>query len=504
VAELLANFASGLSVALQPANILYVLVGATLGTLIGVLPGLGPLATIALLLPATYHLDATGAIIMLAGIYYGAMYGGSTTSILLNIPGESSTLVTCLDGYQMARKGRAGAALSVAAIGSFVAGTISVIGLSLLGPPLARLALAFSYPEYVALMCLGIILVMYMASGSTLKAFMMVCLGFVLSAIGQDMISGAFRFDFGVVQLTDGLPLAPLIMGLFGISEVIGHLTRDREPQVVSTTLHELLPTREECRRSVAPIGRGTLVGFFLGILPGGGAIVASFAAYALEKRVSRSPERFGTGVIEGVAAPESANNAATGGAFVPLLSLGIPPNVTMAVIMGAFMIHGIMPGPLLIRDHPELFWGVVASMYVGNIALVVLNLPLIGLWVQVLRVPYRYLFPLILLFCIVGSYSVRHNLFDVGLMFSAGLAGYLMKRFGYEPAVLALAFILGPLLEVSLRQSLLLSQGSFLIFVTRPVSAVALGLCAVLLATALLPAMNRKRRVVAETMSDS
>jgi putative tricarboxylic transport membrane protein len=498
VTEILSNLSLGFSVALRPENLIYALIGVTLGTLVGILPGLGPLATIALLLPTTYHVPATGAIIMFAGIYYGAMYGGSTTSILLNIPGESASVVTCLDGYQMARQGRAGAALGIAAFASFLAGTGSVFGLALLAPPLARFALRFGYPEYVTLMCIGIVLVTYLASGSLLKAFMMVCLGFILSAVGQDIISGAFRFDFGLLELTDGIPLAPFIMGLFGISQVIANLAAEAEPAPVATKVRELLPTKEEWGLSALPILRGSLLGFFLGILPGGGAIVSSFAAYAVEKRLARWPERFGRGAIEGVAAPEAANNSATGGAFIPLLSFGIPANVTMAVIMGAFMIHGITPGPLVIKDRPDMFWGVVASMYLGNLALLVLNLPLIGVWVQILRVPYRWLFPLILLVCIVGSYSVKHSLFDVGLMLVAGVVGYAMKKYGYEPAVLVMAFVIGPIMEQSLRQSLLLGEGSFRIFVTRPISAIALGVCAALLLSAVIPAVNQRRRAVA------
>jgi len=502
--DVLSNIYLGLTVALQPQNLLYALVGVTLGTLVGVLPGLGPLATIALLLPATYHVEPTAAIILLAGIYYGAMYGGSTTSILLNIAGESATVVTCLDGYQMARKGRAGAALAIAAIGSFVAGTLAVVGLMLLAPPLARVALSFGYPEYVALMITGLVLVMYMTSGSMLKAFMMICVGLLLSMVGQDIISGEFRFDFGVLELTDGISLGAMIMGLFGVSEVIANLTSTNPPQVVTTKFRDLLPTREEWRQSSWPMARGSLLGFFLGLLPGGGAIVASFAAYAMERQISKTPERFGQGAIEGVAAPEAANNSAAGASFIPLLSLGIPTHATMAVIMGALMIHGVEPGPLLIRDHGDLFWGVIVSMYIGNVVLLILNLPLVGLWVQVLRIPYRLLFPLILLFCVVGAYSIDFRLFDVGVMLAAGVAGYLLKRFEYEPAVLVLAFVIGPILERSLRQSLLISDGSFTIFFTRPISATALLICAALLISSLIPAINQRRRQAAAAAAES
>jgi putative tricarboxylic transport membrane protein len=497
VGDTLGLLMQGFAVALQPGHLLLCLGGAAVGTLVGVLPGLGPVATMALLLPLTYSLGPTGALIMFAGIYYGAMYGGSTTSILLNIPGEAASVITCLDGHEMARQGRAGPALGMAAFGSFIAGTASVLALTLIAVPLAQFALRFSYPEYVALMLLGLLLVVFLASGSLLKAFVMVGFGLLLSTIGQDVVSGAFRFTFGVPTLMDGLDIGPMIMGLFGVSEVLANIASPKDRVLVQTRVRDLLPSREDWRRSRAPIGRGTVIGFLLGSLPGGGAIVSSFASYAIEKRLSRTPEIFGKGAIEGVAGPESANNAASVGSFVPLLTFGIPSNIVMAVVMGALMIHGVTPGPLLIKEHPGLFWGVIASMYVGNLALLVLNLPMIALWVQVLKIPYRVLFPVILIFCAVGSYSMNNSLFDVYMMTVFGVIGYLMKRYGYEPAVLVLAFVIGPIMEQSLRQSLLLGDGSFTIFVTRPIPVVLIGAGVLLILSGAIPAIGRRRRAM-------
>ena len=495
--DTLTLLAHGFAVALQPGNIMLCLLGALVGTLVGVLPGLGPVATMALLLPLTYSLGPTGALIMFAGIYYGAMYGGSTTSILLNIPGEAASVITCLDGHEMARQGRAGPALGMAAFGSFIAGTLSVLGLTLIAAPLAQFALRFSYPEYVALMLLGLMLVVFLASGSLLKAFVMVGLGLLLSTVGQDVVSGAFRFTFGVPTLMDGLDIGPMIMGLFGVSEVLANIASPSERVLVQTRVRDLLPSREDWRRSRGPIGRGTVIGFLLGALPGGGAIVASFASYAIEKRISKTPEIFGKGAIEGVAGPESANNAASVGSFVPLLTFGIPSNIVMAVVMGALMVHGVTPGPLLIKENPDLFWGVIASMYLGNIVLLVLNLPMIAIWVQVLKIPYRVLFPVILIFCAVGSFSMNSSLFDVYMMTVFGVIGYLMKRHGYEPAVLVLAFVIGPIMEQSLRQSLLLGDGNFSIFVTRPIPLVLLAAGALLILSSAIPAIGRRRRAM-------
>jgi putative tricarboxylic transport membrane protein len=480
--DFLANLAHGFSIALSPWNLLYAWVGAVLGTAIGVLPGLGPPATIALLLPATYRIDPVGAVIMVAGIFYGAMYGGSTTSILLNIPGEAASVVTCLDGYKMARRGRAGAALGVCAIGSFVAGTLSIVGLSLLAPPLAAFALRFGPPEYFALIVLGLLMAVYLSEGSALKGLIMTVLGLLIGMIGLDPVHGAERFTFGLPRLTDGVDFVVVTMGLFGIAEVLTNLAVPEVREVFKTTLRGLLPNREEWRRSWPAMTRGSLLGFFIGILPGGGAIISSFIAYAVEKRLSKHPERFGTGMIEGVAAPEAANNAAAGSSFIPLLTLGIPGNASIAMIFVALMIHGIRPGPLLIKEHPDLFWGTVASMYIGNLMLLVLNLPLVGLWVKLLEVPYRYLAALVVVMCVVGAYSVSNDVFDVGLMVVFGVVGYLFRLGGLPPAPLVLAMILGPQLERSLQQSLIASGGHPLVFVERPIAGALLAVGALLL----------------------
>ncbi|MGE5639609.1 MAG: tripartite tricarboxylate transporter permease [Clostridia bacterium] len=502
--DVLAQLAHGFGVAMQPGNLYVCLIGVLVGTLVGVLPGLGPVASMALLLPLTYSLGPTAALIMFAGIYYGAMYGGSTTSILLNIPGEAASVMTCVDGYVMARQGRAGAALGIAAFGSFIAGTVAIAGLTLIANPLASFALKFSYPEYVALMVLGLMLVVVLASGSLLKAFAVLGVGLVLSSIGQDVVSGMFRFTYGVPTLMDGFDLGPMIMGLFGVSEVLANIGSPAERVVVRTRIRDLLPTKEDWKRSAGAILRGTGLGFLLGALPGGGAIVSSFASYAVEKRISLHPEQFGKGAIEGVAGPESANNAASIGSFVPLLTFGIPSNITMAIVMGALMINGVTPGPTLITERPDLFWGVIASMYIGNAVLLILNLPLIGIWIQVLKVPYRVLFPLILIFCAVGSFSMNNSLFDVYMMTVFGVIGYLMKRNGYEPAVLVLAFVIGPILEQSLRQSLLLGEGSFAIFVTRPISATLIAVAALLVVSSAIPVIAKRRRAMVEAAIES
>jgi putative tricarboxylic transport membrane protein len=496
--DLLSGLAYGLSVTLAPANLLACFAGVFVGTLIGVLPGIGPVATMSLLLPVTYAMSPTASIILMAGVYYGAMYGGSTTSILVNIPGEAASVVTCLDGYQMARQGRAGPALGIAAIGSFIAGTLSVVGIMVLAPPLTAAALRFGPPEIFALLLLGFTMVTYLTAGSKLKAVAMAVLGMLLGTIGLDPITASPRFTYGTLTLADGLGLVPIIMGLFGISEVLLNIERGVEQEVFDTRIKGLLPTREDWKRSAAPIARGSLLGFFLGILPGIGAIIPTFISYALERRLSKYPERFGTGVIEGVAAPEAANNAATGGSMIPLLTLGIAPNVVMAVLLSAFLIHGVQPGPLLIREHPEIFWGVIASMYVGNAMLLVLNLPLIGLWVQLLRVPYGILFPLILMFCVIGVYSESGNVWDIVVMLAFGGLGYLMRKFQYEPAPMVLAFVLGRMAEESIRQALLMSRGSFEILLTRPLATVFLALAlAVMMVPLVLPPVRRALRAV-------
>ena len=480
--EIINQFVLGLQVTLQPTNLFYCFIGVFVGTLIGVLPGIGPVGTMSLLLPATFRISPVGAIIMLAGIYYGAQYGGSTTSILVNIPGEASSVVTCLDGYQMARKGRAGPALGMAAIGSFIAGTISIIGLMFLAVPLARAALAFGPPEYFALMCVGLVVVTFLSQGSMYKAVMMALVGLLLGFVGVDLFTAMPRFTFGLNELMDGIGIVPVVMGLFGIAEILTNIEQPLKREIYEAKIKGLLPDLQDWMAVKWAILRGTVIGFFLGILPGGGAVVASFASYAVEKRFSKYPEKFGTGVIEGVAAPESANNAAAQSSFIPLLSLGIPPNVVMAVLFGGLLIHGIQPGPLLIVKHPDVFWGVVVSMYVGNIMLLALNLPLIGMWVKILKIPYSILFPLILLFCLIGVYSVNNASVDIYLMVIFGIFGYIMQKFGFEPAPLVLAYVLSPMLETALRQSLSISGGDFMIFFSRPISLVCFALFAALL----------------------
>jgi putative tricarboxylic transport membrane protein len=480
--EYLNNILTGFQITFQPINLLYCFIGVFLGTLIGVLPGIGPSGTIAILLPVTFKLSPVSSIILLAGIYYGAMYGGSTTSILVNIPGEAASVVTCLDGYQMARKGRAGPALGIAAFGSFIAGTLSVVGLMFLSYHLSKFALAFGPPEYFALIILGMTLLTYLAQKSLVKALIMAVFGFLLSFVGIDMITGKPRYTFGIPALMDGVGILPIAMGLFGVAEVLLNMAAPEERVIFNTKLRNLLPNWQDWKDSFGAIFRGTFIGFFLGIIPGGSAVLASFTSYAIEKRCSKHPERFGQGAIEGVAAPESANNSAFGGGLIPLFGLGIPPTVVSALLFSALMIHGIQPGPFLIPEHPDVFWGLVASMYLGNVMLLIINVPMIGLLVQVLKIPQWILLPFILLFCILGSFAINNSFFDVGLMMLFGVLGYLLKKFDYEPAPLILAFILGPILEQSLRQSLKLSRGSFLIFFTRPVSAALLIAAAALL----------------------
>lgn len=484
----------GFSVALDPTTLLFCFLGVLIGTLIGVLPGLGPVATISLLLPVTSYVNPINAIIMLAGIYYGAMYGGSITSILINIPGEASSVVTTLDGYQMARQGRAGPALGMAAFGSFIAGTFSIIGLMLVASPLAEMALKFGPPEYFSIMILGIALVAFLSSGPLSKSLQMVGIGLFLGTIGIDTLTGTTRFDFDTIILMDGIDLVPLVMGIFGIAEILSNLELETKRDVYTRKISHLLPTLQDWIDSKGALVRGTLIGFFLGILPGGGAIISSFAAYAVEKRFSKTPEKFGTGMIAGVAAPEAANNSATGGAFIPLLSLGIPGNATMAVLMGALIIHGIQPGPMLINQYPELFWGLVISMYIGNVMLLILNLPLIGLWVQILRIPYGILFPLIMLLCLIGSYSMKNDSSDMSLMVIFGIIGYLMRKYKYDAPSLVLAFVLGSGIEEALRRSLLISHGNPLIFFQRPISAVIFLFTIILLLSSFVSSFTKKK----------
>lgn len=485
----------GFQSALQPANLAYCFLGVLLGTLIGILPGIGPVATISILLPITFKITPIAAIIMLAGIYYGAQYGGSTTSILLNIPGEATTVITCLDGYQMARQGRAGPALGMAAMGSFIAGTLSLLGLTLLATPFTDFAIQFGAPEYFSLMIFALVILTYLAHGSMIKALIMALFGLILTAVGTDNITGTLRFTFGILHLSDGFDLVPLVMGLFGISEVLINVEQAISQEVLKTRIKNLLPTAQDWMKAKGPILRGTAIGFFLGVLPGAGPVISSFVSYSVEKRISRYPEKFGTGMIEGVAGPESANNASAQGAFIPLLTLGIPPNVTMAILFGALMIHGLQPGPLLMKDHPDFFWGVVVSMYLGNVMLVFLNLPLIPLWVKMLRVPYPVLFPMIVLFCLVGAFSLNNSANDILVMLGFGVLGYLMRKLKYEGAPLVMAFVLGPLLDLNLRRSLIVSDGSFLIFFTRPISAVILTLALVILGLSILSKFRRRNQ---------
>ena len=492
--DVLHNLLYGFSVCLEPENLLFCFIGCLFGTLVGVLPGIGPTGAMALLLPITFKMGSVASTIMLAGIYYGCMYGGSTTSILVNIPGESASIVTCLDGYQMARNGRAGPALGMAAFASFIAGTVGLIGLSVFAAPLAAFGLKFGPPEYTALILMGLALVVYLSSGSVLKTVIMGALGLFLGCVGNDAIEGIPRMTFGTMALWDGLGLIPMSMGLFGLSEVLMNIESTQEIVVFETKIKHLYPSLEDWVKCKWPIVRGSLLGFFVGLLPGGHPVIASFLSYTTEKKVASHPEEFGRGAIEGVAGPEAANNSATAGNFIPLFTLGLPMNPTMALMFGALLIHGLQPGPFLLKEHPDLFWGVTSSMYIGNVMLLVLNLPLIPLWVKVLKIPYGILFPLILVFCIIGSYSMGNNVADVIVMMTAGIAGYLCKKFGYDVAPLMLAFVLGPMFEGNLRQSLLMSYGNFLIFLSRPISAVFVSLTAIVVLTACLPFFRKQK----------
>jgi putative tricarboxylic transport membrane protein len=494
----------GFSVALQPANLWYAFIGCLVGTLVGMLPGIGPLAGISILLPVTFGLNATQAVIMLAGIYYGSQYGGSTTSILLRIPGESASVMTCIDGNAMAKKGRAGAALCIAAVGSFAAGTFGIIVLTIIAPPLATLALRFGPPEYTALLILGLIFLAYMSSTSLIRTLLMACIGLLLGMIGIDNMTGHFRYSFDLKELGDGVGIVAVAVGLFGLGEILATPSRTITGKVIAPKLRELLPTRQEWRASAMPIARGSVLGFIVGIIPGSAHIISSFLSYALEKRLSAYPEEFGKGAVAGVAGPESANNAASTGAFVPMLALGVPTGPVTAVLIGALMIHGVAAGPALVNEHPDVFWGFVASMYVGNLVLLALNLPLVSLFVTVLRIPYVYLYPLIIMFCIVGVYEVNHSIVDVWIMLIMGVVGYGLKKFGFDPAPLVLGLVIAPLLEQSLRQSLIMSNGDYFIFLQRPIALGLLAICVVLLALAAYGAFVAHRdwrdRLAAET----
>jgi TctA family transporter len=495
--DLFTNLAQGFEVAFTVQNLMYAFVGCLLGTLIGVLPGIGPLATIAMLLPATYSLPSVSALIMLAGIYYGAQYGGSTTAILVNLPGESSSVVTVIDGYQMARKGRAGPALAAAGLGSFFAGCVGTLILAAFAAPLTELAFKFGPAEYFSLMILGLIGAVVLASGSLLKAVAMIILGLLLGMVGTDVNSGVARFGFDIPELTDGIGFIVIAMGVFGYGEIISNLSKhESERQVFTAKVSGLMPSKEDFKNMVPAVLRGTALGSLLGILPGGGAVMASFAAYTLEKRTKLRPGEvpFGQGNIRGVAAPEAANNAGAQTSFIPLLTLGIPPNAVMALMVGAMTIHNIQPGPQVMTSNPELFWGLIASMWIGNLMLVILNLPLIGIWIKLLSVPYRWLFPSIVLFCAIGVYSTNNNTFDIWMVAIFGVIGYLFIKLGAEPAPLLLGFILGPMMEEYLRRALLLSRGDWTVFVTRPLSASLLLAAAILLAVVLMPSVKAKR----------
>ena len=494
--EMLDNLWLGLSVAVTPINLWWCLVGVFLGTAIGVLPGLGPSATIAMLLPATFGLEPVSALIMMAGIFYGAQYGGSTTAILINLPGEATSVVTALDGYQMARKGAAGRALAAAAISSFFAGTVCTVLIALFAPPLTDLAFKFGPAEYFSLMVLGLAASVVLASGSIVHALAMIVLGLLLGLVGTDVNSGAQRYAFGLPELADGFNFVIVAMGMFGIGEIIANLEDESRRDLGVKSVTGLMPTREDWRRMIAPTLRGTWLGAMLGILPGGGAALASFGAYALEKRVSKHADELGTGAIEGIAAPEAANNAGAQMSFIPMLTLGFPANPVMALMIGAMIMQGIQPGPGVMAEQPRLFWGLIASMWVGNVMLLVLNLPLIGLWVRMIMVPYHFLFPMIIVFCSIGVFSLSNNAFDLQIMVGFGLLGYILKKLDCEPAPMLLGFILGPLMEEFLRRSLLLSQGDPTVFVTRPLSAVLLALAIAVLAMVLLPAFSRTRDV--------
>jgi putative tricarboxylic transport membrane protein len=495
--QFLDNLSLGFGVAFQWVNLLYCLIGVLLGTLIGVLPGIGPTATIAMLLPVTFGLSPITAMIMLAGIYYGAQYGGSTTSILVNIPGEASSVVTCLDGYQMARQGRAGPALATAAIGSFFAGCVATVIVAMFAPPLAGMALKFGPSEYFSLMVLGLVAAIVLAHGSLLKAIAMVLLGLLLGLVGADISSGMMRFTLGIYELCDGIGFVGLVMGLFGIAEIISNLELKGSREVFTSKIGRLMPSREDFRRMWKSILRGTAIGSALGILPGGGPLLASFSAYALEKKTSGHGDEFGKGAIEGVAGPESANNAGAQTSFIPLLTLGIPSNVVMALMIGALMIQGIIPGPRVIAEKPDLFWGLIASMWIGNAMLVILNLPLIGVWIRLLTVPYRFLYPAIIVFMGIGVYGLSNSPFDVLLMAIFGILGVIFVKLECEPAPLILGYVLGPMMEENLRRALLIAQGDPTVLITKPISAGFLIAAVILLGIVLAPAIRRKREEV-------
>ncbi|MBU3562469.1 MULTISPECIES: tripartite tricarboxylate transporter permease [unclassified Polynucleobacter] len=492
--DLFANLALGFDTAFTLQNLLYCLIGCVLGTLIGVLPGLGPIATIAMLLPATYALPPIAALIMLAGIYYGSQYGGSTTAILLNIPGETSSVVTAIDGYQMARNGRAGVALFTAGMGSFFAGCVATLVLAAFAAPLSQLAFKFGPAEYFSLMVLGLIGAVVLASGSLIKAIGMIVLGLLMGLIGTDVNSGVSRYAFDIPELSDGIGFVAVAMGVFGFAEIMGNLEKTDEDEGFLNKMTTMIPTKEDVKRMIPSILRGTFIGSILGILPGGGAALASFGAYSVEKKSSKYSHEFGKGAIEGVAGPESANNAAAQTSFIPLLTLGIPPNAVMALMVGAMTIHNIQPGPQVMTSNPALFWGLIASMWIGNVMLILLNLPLIGIWVKLLKIPYRFMYPAILVFCCIGVYTVNNTVFDVYVTAAFGIIGYLFFKLGCEPPPLLLGFVLGPMMEENFRRALLLSRGDFTTFLTRPLSLGLLIASALLVVMVTLPAVKKTR----------
>jgi putative tricarboxylic transport membrane protein len=489
------SLALGFSVAFRPDVLLYAFLGCLVGTLVGMLPGIGPLAGISILLPVTFGLDATKAIVMLAGIYYGSQYGGSTTSILMRIPGEAASVMTCIDGYAMARKGRAGAALAIAAVGSFIAGTFGVVVLTLIAPPVANFALRFGPPEYTALLVLGLVFLAYMSSTSLVRTLLMACVGLLLGCIGIDVMTGHFRYALDIKELGDGIGIVPVAVGLFGLGEILSTPSHAVTDKVTPPSLRELLPNAEEWRQSAMPIARGSVLGFLVGVVPGSAHIIASFLSYALEKRISKRPEEFGNGAVAGVAGPESANNSASTGAFVPMLALGLPTGPVTAVLMAALLIHGVPPGPQLVSEHPQVFWGFIASMYVGNLMLLALNLPLVGLFVRVLQIPYTYLYPLIIMFCIVGVYLVNNSIVDVWIMLIMGVVGYLLRKLQFDPAPLVLGLVIAPIFELSLRQSLVMSNGNWTIFFSpqRPIAAGLFAVSALLIVLAVISLFTRK-----------
>jgi putative tricarboxylic transport membrane protein len=497
--DLFHNLIFGFSVALSLQNVLYCFIGCLLGSLIGVLPGIGPLATVAMLLPLTFSIPPIPALIMLAGIYYGAMYGGSTTSILVNLPGETASVVTCIDGYQMARQGRAGPALAIAAIGSFFAGTVCTLIIAVFGPPLAELAFEFRAPEYFSLMLMGLIAAAVLAQGDMSKSLAMVALGLLFGIVGTDVSTGVQRFSFNILELSDGISFVVIAVGVFALGEIISNLGEREERTVFTSKVTHLFPTKDDMKRSVGPIIRGTALGAFFGVLPGTGPAIASFSSYMVEKKLSKDPSRFGRGAIEGVAGPESANNADAQCKFIPMLTLGLPASGTMAIMLGALMIQGITPGPQVMVQNPDLFWGLIASMWVGNLMLIVLNLPLVGLWVSLLKIPYRLLFPAIMSFSVIGVYSVNTSAFELNLAAFFGVLGFLWLKFGCPAPPMLLGFVLGPILEENLRRALLLSRGDPSVFVTRPISLAFIIVTVLILLTMALPVVSKRRRQITD-----